>query len=1547
MVLVIDTSTSIDNTELALMKTAFINFVNAFIGTPTEIAIVSFDDEAILRSGFTSNLPSLTSVIDGIDGDGYTNWEDALLDSRLLFPNRGEPDLIVFTSDGNPTDSSAGGPNIFQPNEHLAPAITQANLAKAAGIRIVTLGIGNDVSQSRLEAISSADAYYNVANFGALADILYQLATELCGGTITVTKYVDGQPAADWEFSVDVINEDPDPSSGTTDGSGMINFDINPSDGSANVDVIETLQGGHSLVTATCEKATVPVGTFDNVDSVDGIVIGNNDIVSCVFENTAQYCGDGGIYGEEECDDGAQNGQVCTPSYGGTCDYCSNDCQTVTVTGPYCGDSNLDLPYEDCDNDPPQACQAQDGYNGLQTCSSCQWGECQPTEYCGDGQINGSEECDDDDGVTEGENFCTANCTLVPIYDGQHSCPEGTVKSQNPIWSGVILATDPDGENLNLPTGMKLLFEASGTFVPTSAAGYLADAGYTLLNGVLVPQYGIHGSGSDYAAHALLSDFGTGIVGVVDWGDCNPDHVYNKYYEPNSDWTHFVIGDRYSDWFNTSWQNQAGMSDNSGSLDLDIYECQETGSITIIKDRIPDYPEQFTFEGNLGTFDLTDDGSALRQKVFTDVPEGNYTVTETQANGLVLTSIGCTGDVDGGSLYDLPGKSVEIDLDADEDIICTFTNEEPVKIKAAKVICEDEADLPNWGNHGSTIGVNTAQDYVDSHPGCSLEEQWQFQWAGAGAGSFGAFQTDTSVLGAPWNTFAAGETVKISDLSVLGGRIELREIISDAVDPMIGFSNDDNNDFSAEFYCTGDVYHYDNWEWVNNPQYGQIYYCVAFNAPDYGSVSGMKYEDMNGNGSNDGDSGLLGWLIELRDSESQLIDSTTTDGSGNYSFQDVLFGDYYVCEVEQSDWMRTQPGESNCQAVTVNPGEETSSVDFGNYMLGQITVCKYDDYNGDGLLDDGEPGIMDVTMTLEKKMKEDEDGFEWVVLGMGDTGEEGCYTFGKLEIGDYRVTEDLNDLPGYRPSDGTEGSVETLIDSSGQPVSVNFFNELKPITLGLHKTHDKIDKTASPGNLLNFTLTLTNSSDSTAYGVVVRDTLPDGFSYNTGTAQVDGIDSEPTISGQQLIWNLGDIEAAGERVITYQATIGSGLPNGSYPNVSVASGTNRASDPDNETSYSNFAFVYTAVGVGVSYTTSIGGFGTVAGASIGPGGEVLGAATGSPTILLIIALLMVILGLMLRFYGKTRKFFLRLLKLLPIFIIALFAFANLTFAQTLMIKSVDMPDYINYDPFEISYTAVDASGDSITVTGYLKKEGNSYQEIGTSTNLSDTFTIDGGILSGDGLYKIYFKAVSSSETDNSDEESFTIDRQAPGPVSDYKKERKDTFVYKICWKNPDEDDFDRVVVYRSDEQEFQADGSTQVAEVGGTKNEEKCYEDGIPESKDYYYVLRVVDHAGNISGVIGDIPASSTEVLGDETAGATGAVEGDQVVLPEVGDKSVDGQEGADGGTGDGELGGGESVAGVADGEGFRLSTWQIVGIIIVGGGLIILVIYFFLKKKE
>jgi len=343
------------------------------------------------------------------------------------------------------------------------------------------------------------------------------------------------------------------------------------------------------------------------------------------------YCGDGKINDGEKCDDGNNiNGdgcsstcqiETCTDTDGdGVCDDKDN-CQLVSnpdqqnTDGDSLGDAcdNCDLINNNnqkdtdgdgigdaCDNcvstaNPDQANDdgdalgnACDPYNctptngGVEICdkidNNCdgftdEGDVCTTPGFCSDGIKNNGEQCDGSDGITVGENFCTKNCILVPIYNGKTECPAETTP-EKVGGTYTVSSTDADGITISLDANKTYLFRASGTFIPTSAPGYSSDAGYTTINDVLSPLFGIQGIGNDYAAHALLGDLGGG-VGVINWGAFNPiNHTYNFVYtNPITDPV-FVIGDRYDDWFNTPYQNQSGMSDNSGDLSLEVYECK-------------------------------------------------------------------------------------------------------------------------------------------------------------------------------------------------------------------------------------------------------------------------------------------------------------------------------------------------------------------------------------------------------------------------------------------------------------------------------------------------------------------------------------------------------------------------------------------------------------------------------------------------------------------------------------------------------------------------------------------------------------------------------------------------------------------------------------------------------------------------------------------------------------------------------------------------------------------------------------------------------------
>ena len=97
------------------------------------------------------------------------------------------------------------------------------------------------------------------------------------------------------------------------------------------------------------------------------------------------------------------------------------------------------------------------------------------------------------------------------------------------------------------------------------------------------------------------------------------------------------------------------------------------------------------------------------------------------------------------------------------------------------------------------------------------------------------------------------------------------------------------------------------------------------------SVSGQKFEDLDGDGEkDDGEPGLDDWRIELVDpSTSQVVDTAVTSGGGLYSFDGVIPGDYELREVARSGWAQTHP-DPEVHSVHLVSGDAITGKDFGN-----------------------------------------------------------------------------------------------------------------------------------------------------------------------------------------------------------------------------------------------------------------------------------------------------------------------------------------------------------------------------------------------------------------------------------------------------------------------------------------------------------------------------------------------------------------------------------------------------------------------------------------
>lgn len=305
-----------------------------------------------------------------------------------------------------------------------------------------------------------------------------------------------------------------------------------------------------------------------------------------------------------------------------------------------------------------------------------------------------------------------------------------------------------------------------------------------------------------------------------------------------------------------------------------------------------------------------------------------------------------------------------------------------------------------------------------------------------------------------------------------------------------------------------------------------------------GKISGMKFNDSNGNGIRDpGESGLSGIRIVLRRiiSPGNEINngSVLTDINGNYTFTNLNVSWYKVREVGVFGMSQTFPANGAPQYVNTN-NEEKTGIDFGNQQVspGRIIGKKFNDTNGNGLQDIGENGISGINITLSPS---------GIIRTTNSTGD---YIFDNVPVGEQLVYEQL--MPGYGQT--TPGFVYVNVKSSETSV-VNFGNkQLTTLPLdvsilqqsanqngvpivyrpGLVNTGLTIQKDLSSMDISSVSLTLAWNDGTTKTANMVNTTgiWQTTFSqpFPRGVAQMTfNVDVNPPGSGSEDFIELGNI----------------------------------------------------------------------------------------------------------------------------------------------------------------------------------------------------------------------------------------------------------------------------------------------------------------------------------------------------------------------------------------------------------------------------------------
>ncbi|HEY3827207.1 MAG TPA: SdrD B-like domain-containing protein, partial [Bryobacteraceae bacterium] len=224
--------------------------------------------------------------------------------------------------------------------------------------------------------------------------------------------------------------------------------------------------------------------------------------------------------------------------------------------------------------------------------------------------------------------------------------------------------------------------------------------------------------------------------------------------------------------------------------------------------------------------------------------------------------------------------------------------------------------------------------------------------------------------------------------------------------------------------------------------------------PNQGAIGDYVWQDTNQNGIQDaGEPGINGVTVQLcSDSACGAVLATTTTSTfqglnGYYQFTDLGPGTYYVLidnsQPALSGLVPTQTGQGTpatdsnpnpSQVILTTDTSTDETIDFGYTPPGTSAIGDFvwNDSNGNGLQDSGEPGISGVKVNLCR------DAACSTIVATTTTDQNGAYHFTGLLAGTYYVVIDSTTLPpGFVASPSQVGFPgNAAIDSNGSPAQV-------------------------------------------------------------------------------------------------------------------------------------------------------------------------------------------------------------------------------------------------------------------------------------------------------------------------------------------------------------------------------------------------------------------------------------------------------------------------------------------------------------------------------
>ena len=316
-----------------------------------------------------------------------------------------------------------------------------------------------------------------------------------------------------------------------------------------------------------------------------------------------------------------------------------------------------------------------------------------------------------------------------------------------------------------------------------------------------------------------------------------------------------------------------------------------------------------------------------------------------------------------------------------------------------------------------------------------------------------------------------------------------------------------------------------------------------------GTITGTVYNDLNGNGIQDaGEPGIPGVDIEVTDALGNT-QTVTTDANGDYTAE-VIAGTATV-DIDETSLPvdSVQTGGTDPTDVNVTAGGTFFEENNGYNVPGTVEGHIYDDLNGNGVQDPGEPDLAGVDVVIT-----DENGNTQTVT----TDANGNYS-ADVPAGDVTVDIDESTLPvGTVQSEGTDPTVVTVTSGNVSFEENNGF-VLPDGMLDIEKVSSYNVSTG----IITYTYNVTNTGNVTVFDIeVIEDAgvftgtglLPVPV-YSSGGSDEDGeADALDLLPGATLSFTADYVVTAADIAsgqIDNQASA-SGIDIGGNPQVDVS-----------------------------------------------------------------------------------------------------------------------------------------------------------------------------------------------------------------------------------------------------------------------------------------------------------------------------------------------------------------------------------------------------------